>query len=108
MQIVVHVMARPSLRESLREIVIADLQKWEYHLEVEREKKIGRRSGWAKIKARDLPGAINIYWHANSKTLIVRVVGRQGNTPGDLVGRFIGYLLQHRRRDVSSIAIRSI
>lgn len=108
MQIVVHVMARPSLRESLREIVIADLQKWEYHLEVEQEKKVGRRSGWAKIKTKDLTGAINIYWHANSKTLIARVVGKQGNTPGDLVGRFIAYLLEHRRRDVSSIAIRTM
>ena len=107
MQIVVHVMARPSLRESLREIVIADLQKWEYHLEVEREKKLGRRNGWAKIKAKDLTGAINIYWHANSKTLIVRVVGKQG-PPAELVGRFIGYLLQHRRKDVSSIAIRTM
>jgi hypothetical protein len=108
MQIVVHVMARPSLRESLREIVIADLQKWEYELEVEREKKIGRRHGWAKIKAKDLGGAINIHWDANSKTLIVRVVGKRGKTPGELVGRFIGYLLDHRRKDVSSIAIRTM
>ncbi|HEY7157601.1 MAG TPA: hypothetical protein VH575_26835 [Gemmataceae bacterium] len=107
MQIVIHVMARPSLRESLREIVIADLQKWDYQLEIEREKKVGRRNGWAKIKARDLAGAINIYWHANSKTLIVRVVGRQG-TPGELVGRFISYLLHHRRKDVSSVAIRTM
>src|SRR5688572_8617943 len=81
MQVVVHVMARPSLRESLREIVIADLHKWEYQLEVEREKKVGRRSGWAKIKAKDLSGAINIYWHPNSKTLIVRVVGKKGTAP---------------------------
>jgi hypothetical protein len=108
MQIVVHVMARPSLRESLREIVIADLQKREYNLDVESEKKLGRRSGWAKVKAADLTGAINMSWHANSKTLIVRVVGKQGNTPGELVGRFIGYLLERRRRDVSSIAIRTM
>src|SRR5262245_25238713 len=108
MQIVVHVMARASLADSLREIVIADLQKWDYDLEVEREKKIGRRNGWARIKAKDLSGAIKIYWHANSKTLIVRVVAKHGNSPADLVGRFVGYLLEHRRKDVSNIAIRTM
>lgn len=105
MQVVFHVVARPSLRESLRELVIADLQKWEYHLEVESEKKVGRRGGWAKIKAKDLPGAINITWHAGSKTLIARAIAKQENTPSELVGRFVGYLFEKRRRDVRAITI---
>ena len=50
MQVVVRVLARPSLRQSLRETVLADLQEGDYHLEIEREKKAGRPNGWAKIK----------------------------------------------------------
>jgi hypothetical protein len=56
MQVVLHMMARSALRESLRELIIADLQRWEYQLEVESDKKVGRRGGWAKIKAGDLLG----------------------------------------------------
>jgi hypothetical protein len=106
MQVVLHVMARPSLRESLRELIIADLQRWEYELVVESEKKVGRRGGWAKIKAGDLPGVVNISWHASSKTLIARAIARNGNTPNELLGRFLAYLLDRRRRDVAGIAIR--
>lgn len=106
MQVVLNVMARPSLRESLRELVIADLQRWEYHLEIESERKVGRQGGWAKIKALDLPGVINISWHPNSKTLIARAIAKSGNTPDELVGRFIAYLLARRRKQLSGIAIR--
>jgi len=108
MQIVLDVMARSSLRESLRELIIADLRRWEYYLEVISEKKIGRRSGWAKIKAKDLNGVLNISWHANSKTLIVRAVGKQGHNPADLVGRFVAYLLDHRRKDLGGVIIRTM
>jgi L-fucose isomerase-like protein len=108
MQVVFHVTARPTLRESLRELIIADLQKWEYLLEVESEKKVGRRGGWAKIKAKDVPGVINITWHAGSKTLIARAIAKQGNTPSLLVGRFVGYLLECRRRDVRSVTVHPV
>lgn len=108
MQIVLDVMARSSFRQSLREVIIADLQKWDYQLDIVSEKKIGRRGGWAKIKATDLNGVINVSWHANSRTLIARAVGKRGNNPSDLVARFIGYLLQRRRRDLSGIIIRTV
>jgi hypothetical protein len=108
MQIVLYVTARGSLRKSLREVIISDLEHWEYDLDVMSEKKLGRTSGWAKIKAKDLNGAINMSWHANSKTLIGRAVAKRGNNPSDLVGRFVRYLLDHRRREVSAIMIRTI
>jgi len=108
MQIVIDIMARPSLKESLREIIISDLKKWEYGLDVLFEKKIGRRSGWAKINGQDLTGVINIYWHATSKTLIARAVGKRGNKPCKLVGRFIAYLLEHRRRDIIGVSLRTL
>ena len=107
MQVVFHVVARPSLRVSLRELIIADLQKWEFNLEIESEKKIGRLGGWAKIKSQDLPGVINIAWHAGSKTLIARAIAKLENTPSELIGRFVSYLLTHRRRDVRAINIHS-
>jgi hypothetical protein len=107
MQIVLDVMARSTLKGSLRERIIADLQKWEFNLDVISEKKIGRRSGWAKIKAKDLNGALNVFWHANSKTMIVRAVGKQGHNPSELVGRFVSYLLQIRRKDITGVIIRT-
>jgi hypothetical protein len=106
MQVVLHIMARSSLRESLRELVIADLHRWDHSLQIESEKKVGRRGGWAKIKATDLPGVINITWHASSKTLIARAIAREGNTPDELVGRFVAYLLRRRRKQLNGIAIR--
>jgi hypothetical protein len=75
---------------------------------VKSEKKPGRPGGWAKIKAKDLTGALNISWHGNSKTLIVRAVGKQGHNPGDLVGRFVAYLLDRRRKDISGVIIRTV
>jgi hypothetical protein len=108
MQIVLDVMAKATLKESLRELIIADLQKWEYHLDVISEKKSGRSTGWAKLKAKDLMGVLNLSWHANSKTLIVRAVAKQGHQPGDLVGRFVSYLLDRRRKDITGVIIRTI
>jgi hypothetical protein len=108
MQIVLNVMARPSTRKSLRETVIADLQSADYGLEVVFEKKIGRRRGWAKIRAAGLKGALNISWHAPSKMLIARAVSKKGNTPGDLVSRFVRYLLERRRRDFTSLILHTL
>jgi hypothetical protein len=108
MQVVLHVLARPRLPESLRELIIADLQRWDYKLEVESEKKVGRRGGWAKIKAKDLPGVVNITWHGSSKTLIARAIAKNGNTPNELLGRFLAYLLDRRRRDVTAVTIRPV
>src|SRR4051794_31647494 len=105
MQEVFQVAVRPTLRESLRELIIADLEKWEYYLELDSEKKVGRRGGWAKIKAKDIPGVINITWHAPSKTLIARAIAKKENTPNELLARFLGYLLDRRRRDIRAITI---
>ena len=107
MQIAFHIVARPSLRESLREIIIADLDKGQSELEVEYEKKNSRPNGWAKIRAKGLHGVINITWDPTSKTLIARAIAKQGNTPNALLSRFIAYLLDHRRRDVRTITIHS-
>ena len=108
MQIVLNVMARPATRKSLRETIISDLQKSDYGLEVILEKKIGRTRGWAKIKADGLTGALNISWHAPSKMLIARAVGKKGNWPSELVSRFVCYLLDRRRRDFTSLVLHTL
>lgn len=108
MQIVLDVMARSTLKSSLRELIIKDLNEWDYNLEVVSERRTGRRLGWAKVKASDLLGVLNLTWHSNSKTLIVRAVAKQGNNPGDLVGRFVSYLLDRRRKEISGLIIRTI
>ena len=66
MQIVLHVMAKSKVRKSLREIVIMDLQGFEYDLDVTYEKRIGRPAGWAKIVGKNLNGASNISLDAHS------------------------------------------
>lgn len=108
MQIVLNVMAKPSTRQSLRETIIADLQNRDYGLEVIFEKKIGRRRGWAKIRARDLTGALNISWHAPSKMLIARAVGKKGNSPSELVSRFVCYLLDRRGKSFTSLILHRL
>ena len=50
-------------------------------------KQPGRPHGWAKIhSARDVHGAINLEWHARSRTLICRVVTKLGNKPNSIIG----------------------
>jgi hypothetical protein len=116
MQIVIHVMLNAKSHGSLRELIIDDLEKiaWEddqgrpLNLDVLSEKKQGRPSGWAKIKAKGVTGALNISWDAHSKTLTARAVGRGGNKPTDLVGRFLNYLLWQRHKKITSVVIRTI
>jgi hypothetical protein len=109
MQIVLHVMARPKLKRSLREVVIEDLQRIDdYNLDVTYEKRKGRPGGWAKVQASDLDGVINVSWDPHSKTLTARAIARQGNSPSELVGRFVYYLLDQRKKDIAGISMRAI
>jgi hypothetical protein len=104
MQITIHVVVRSSIEKSFRELVIADLQKSEYYLDIVSEKKVGRANGWAKIISRDNPGVINISWHKPSNTLIVRAITKK-TVPNEIISLFIRYLLKRRRRDIRLINI---
>lgn len=108
MQIVLYIMAKTSYRKSLRETVIHDLETWDYGLDVKIEKKVGRKHGWAKIKAPRLYGSINVHWEPHSKTLIGHAVSKRGNYQDELIGRFVRYLIRARSRNISGIAIRTI
>lgn len=69
-------------------------------------KQRSRPDGWAKIhSARDVHGAINLEWHARSKTLICRVVTKLGNKPNSIIGDFIDYLLARHQGRIIAIHI---
>ncbi len=49
-------------------------------------KQPSRPHGWAKIHStRDVHGAINLEWHARSRTLICRVVTKHGTKPNSIM-----------------------
>ena len=105
MQTVIQVIATG--RESLRQKIMNDPQ-------LERKfgfikiwaKQPGRPHGWAKIhSARDVSGAINLEWHARSRTLICRVVTKLGNKPNSIIGDFVDYLLARHQSRILSIYI---
>jgi hypothetical protein len=69
-------------------------------------KQPGRPHGWAKIhSARDIHGAINLEWHARSRTLICRVVTKLGNKPNSIIGDFVDYLLARHQSRILAIHI---
>jgi hypothetical protein len=69
-------------------------------------KQPGRPHGWAKIhSARDVHGAINLEWHARSRTLICRVVTKLGNKPSSIIGDFVDYLLARHQSRILTIHI---
>src|SRR5262245_614322 len=101
MQIVATIHGKSSYPQSLREIIIKDLKDWDYQLAIEVEKRPGRSNGWAKVKAEGLPGVINISWDGPAKLLVARAIAKQGNAPNELLGRFLSYLLERRRKRIS-------
>ena len=86
---------------SLRSKIMDDLQlERKFKFERQWHKQPSRPHGWAKIhSARDVHGAINLEWHARSRTLICRVVTKLGNKPNSIIGDFVDYLLaRHQNR----------
>ena len=64
------------------------------------------RMDWAKIhSARDVHGAINLEWHARSRTFICRVVTKLGNKPNSIIGDFVDYLLARHQSRILAIHI---
>ncbi len=106
MQTVVQVIC--SGNASLREAIVRDKKNLKkFKLMVSSEKVQGRNPGWAKLHSTDYetPGALNIIWYGASNILIGRVVTRSGNTPDDLIGTFISYLLARYRRRIRAIHV---
>ncbi|MGQ9916564.1 MAG: hypothetical protein ACUVS7_04020 [Bryobacteraceae bacterium] len=92
--------------ESLRDRILNDSALQEHELRVGIEKKKGRKRGWAKIHGPpDIQGALNLEWHASTRTLIGRLVNRGDGCPALLAAHFIRYLLSGYRNEIISIHI---
>jgi hypothetical protein len=92
MQTVIQVIATGT--GSLRNKIMSDPQL---------EKKFGSIKIWHS--ARDVHGAINLEWHARSRTLICRVVTKLGNKPNSIIGDFVDYLLARHQSRILAIHI---
>ena len=94
-------------RGSLRNKIMSDPQlEGKFKLVPTEHQRPGRPHGWAKINsARDIHGAINLEWHARSRTLICRVVTKLGNKPNSIIGDFVDYLLARHQSRILAIHI---
>src|SRR3954452_4699964 len=103
MQTVIQVIA--SGRGSLREKIMTDRRLAKFGLVATEHQRPGRPHGWAKIHSETAHGAINLEWHARSKTLICRVVTKLGNKPNSIIGDFVDYLLARHQSRILAIHI---
>jgi hypothetical protein len=94
---------------SLRTLVAQDLSRGQHGpLYVEEFKDLERSPGWAKIKAKDVPGAINLEWDGGQRMLTARAIAKMGNRPHKLMAIFVAYLLQRHGRRLNSINLQLI
>jgi hypothetical protein len=106
MQTAILIHCTPGMRHSLREAIASDPRLGKYELRVERQLKPGRNPGWAKLRSIDGgPGAINLEWDGNTRTLTARVVSRSREGPSFTIGRFVHYLLARHRRRIRTITL---
>jgi len=92
-------------KTSLRETIGNDEKLREWRLKVIRKQKPGRKPGWAKIGSTDpeIRGTINIVWDSAAHILTCRVLSKMGNTPSDLIGDFMAYLVERHRRSIRTV-----
>jgi hypothetical protein len=94
---------------SLRKAITQNLEKGGHELLYVKEGKTTARSpGWAKIKARGVGGIINIEWDAGQRMLTARAIAEKGNYPHEVLGIFVGYLVQKHRKRVAAINIQLV
>ncbi len=104
MQTVIQVISNQN--ESLRDRIVNDPRLVSYRLRVSTEKKKGRNRGWAKIHGSgDIQGALNVEWHASTRTLMGRIVNRREGCPALLAALFLQYLLRECRDEIIAIHI---
>ncbi|UCG15747.1 MAG: hypothetical protein JSV19_10675 [Phycisphaerales bacterium] len=93
--------------QSLRTLVAQDLNRGKHEpLYVEEFKDLERSPGWAKIKARAIPGAINLEWDGSQRMLTARAIAKMGNRPHTLMAIFLAYLLDRHGRRLTSINLQ--
>ncbi len=92
---------------SIREAIVRDAQLGAFQLELVREKRRGRRPGWAKLKSAVLgiDGAVNLDWDSYSSTLQCRVITRSGSDPAPILADLVGYLFEQFPDRIQSVTI---
>jgi hypothetical protein len=106
MQTAIVVHCNSNMRRSLREAIASDPRLEDYELRVDRQLKAGRNPGWAKLRAIDGgPGAVNLEWDGNTRTLTARVVSRSREGPSFTIGLFVEYLLARHGRRIRTITL---
>jgi hypothetical protein len=104
MQCVILVTCTPG--PSLRDRIAKDPKIEKYGLRITEQKRPGRPHGWAKVHStEETPGAINIEWHPRARMLSCRIVTHRPNTPYEIAGVLVRYLLARHRRRISAISI---
>jgi hypothetical protein len=94
-------------RSSLRRLIVQDIEDGgDDRLHVEECHAKGRANGWSKLRAKGLPGAINIEWDADQSMLTVRAIAKRGNTPHELLGLFLSYLIKRHGKKVASVNVQ--
>ena len=96
---------------SLRSLIARRSRPLEkFDLEIIEEKNPRRNPGWMKVKGteRDIWGAMNISWDAETATLACRVINKRDGTPHKMVGRFVDFLLKQFRKRIKVISILQV
>jgi hypothetical protein len=93
---------------SLRKAITQNLENGGHELLYVKEGKTDRSPGWAKIKARGVRGIINIEWDADQRMLTARAIAEKGNYPHEVLGIFVGYLVQKHRKRVTAINMQLV
>ncbi len=92
---------------SLREVIGGDLRRKPHDvLYVKEFKNPQRFPGWLKIRGAGLAGAINVRWESDSRMLVARAIAKKGNTPHELLGVFLAYLIERHGKRIASISIQ--
>ncbi len=92
---------------SIREAIVRDAQLSAFQLELIREKRRGRRPGWAKLKSAVLgiDGAVNLEWDPSVSTLQCRVITKSGSDPAQILADLVGYLFERFPERIQTVSI---
>lgn len=92
---------------SLRDAIANDAKLDSYSFTVLSEKKHGRSPGWTSVRSTDKEhrGTIKIQWNAGTQFLICRVINKGAGRPDQIIGAFIGYILERHRKRLKLITI---
>jgi hypothetical protein len=93
--------------QSLRALIVKDLRQGKHPtLSVTEALSKDRKPVWAKIKASDCVGAINVEWDGTQRMLVARAIAERGNSPMPLLGEFLSYLLEKHGKKISGLNVQ--